>query len=493
MMRGSTQPVRVLVTGFGPFPGIPYNASASLVLGLAHAAPAPGLEIATAIIPVVWANARDAAREAAAQFAPHAILHFGVAKRAAGFEVEARAFNRSGLKEDHAGIVRASRPLVRAGRPVLASTLPAAALVRALRKDGYPATVSRDAGRYLCNALFYWSLNDSEDKGRLVGFIHMPAFGVETTVKPAPHDGGRRCRRADFLRASAEAVLRARQTGLGERGGGAGHGSQALYRNGRGSGRLGGSVDAAHAAQAASGRSIADFGVEPNAERDQSAAMQRAVDALTAEGLPVVIPAGKYRAAKVQLPSKASVLGAPGLTLIAAPDGAPPSNAGTRTISGCAASPFWARASSRRSATLLHIADCRVISSGGDGLVCSGSGLLVTGNRASDCARAAIWVEGDGMVTANLIGGVGQFGLRLGSAWRLGTMTVINNRIDGPEVGIAASASDVGYALIAMNMIAGAKNGGIRALNGEELIGKDLTRGGSEAFRNLAIAANVSL
>jgi hypothetical protein len=253
------------------------------------------------------------------------------------------------------------------------------------------------------------------------------------------------------------------------------------------------SVDAAHAAQAASGRSIADFGVEPNAERDQSAAMQRAVDALTAEGLPVVIPAGKYRAAKMQLPSKASVLGTPGLTLIAAPDGAAAFECRNASDIGLRGVSFVGTGLVAKECHNLTIADCRVISSGGDGLVCSGSGLLVTGNRTSDCARAAIWVEGDAMVTANLIGGGGQFGLRLGSAWRLGTMTVINNRIDGPEVGIAASASDVGYALIAMNMIAGAKNGGIRALNGEELIGKDLTRGGSEAFRNLAIAANVSL
>ena len=72
-------------------------------------------------------------------------------------------------------------------------------------------------------------------------------------------------------------------------------------------------------------------------------------------------------------------------------------------------------------------------------------------------------------------------------------MSVINNYIDGPEVGIGVSSSDVGYAFIAMNMITGAKNGGIRALSGNELIGKDLTRGGSEAFRALGIAANVSL
>ena len=55
------------------------------------------------------------------------------------------------------------------------------------------------------------------------------------------------------------------------------------------------------------------------------------------------------------------------------------------------------------------------------------------------------------------------------------------------------SSVDAGYAFIAMNMITGAKNGGIRALSGDQLIGKDLTRGGSEAFRALGIAANVSL
>ena len=141
----------------------------------------------------------------------------------------------------------------------------------------------------------------------------------------------------------------------------------------------------------------------------------------------------------------------------------------------------------------LTVSDCQVVSSGGDGLVCGGTGLLVTGNRAASCAGAAIWVEGDGMVTNNLISGPGQFGLRLGGHKRLGTLTVMNNRIEGTAVGIAASAASDGYAFIAMNMIAKATKGGIRALLGEELSSRDLTRGGSEAFRNLGIAANVAI
>ncbi len=255
----------------------------------------------------------------------------------------------------------------------------------------------------------------------------------------------------------------------------------------------GATAEAAPLPQGAPGRSVADFGVEPNAERDQSAAMQRAIDALAPAGQPVIIPAGMYRVAKLQLPSRAAVSGAPGLSILVAPQGSSAfefQNKQDVSLRGVA---FIGTGLAARDCRNLTIADCQVISSGGDGLVCSGSGLLVTGNRASACARAAIWVEGDGLVSNNLIGGGGHFGLRLGSAWRLGTMSVINNYIDGPEVGIGVSSSDTGYAFIAMNMITGAKNGGIRALSGDQLIGKDLTRGGSEAFRALGIAANVSL
>jgi len=255
----------------------------------------------------------------------------------------------------------------------------------------------------------------------------------------------------------------------------------------------GATAEAAPLAQGAPGRSVTDFGVEPNAERDQSAAMQRAIDALAPAGQPVIVPAGMYRVAKLQLPSRAAVSGSPGLSILVAPQGSAAFEFQNKQDVGLRGVAFIGAGLAARDCRNLTIADCQVISSGGDGLVCSGSGLLVTGNRASACARAAIWVEGDGLVSNNLISGGGQFGLRLGSAWRHGTMSVINNYIDGPEVGIGVSSSDAGYAFIAMNMITGAKNGGIRALSGDQLIGKDLTRGGSEAFRALGIAANVSL
>ncbi len=254
-----------------------------------------------------------------------------------------------------------------------------------------------------------------------------------------------------------------------------------------------GAAEAASLAVAISGKTVIDFGVVPGASFDQSAAMQEAIGKLAAAGQPIVIPAGQYRVGKLQLPSKATVLGVPGLSvLIAQPGLSAFETLNTQDIS-LRGMTFSGIGLVARECRNLSVSDCQVLSSGGDGIVCAGTGLFIAGNRASSCAKAAIWVEGDAMVTGNFVSGPGQFGLRLGGAARLGTLTVMNNMIEGAAIGIAASNSDNGYAFIAMNMISGAAKGGIRALMGDELIGKDLTRGGSEAFRNLAIAANVSV
>ncbi len=252
-------------------------------------------------------------------------------------------------------------------------------------------------------------------------------------------------------------------------------------------------AEASPALLGSAAKALGDYGVMPGIWGDQTPALQKAIDELTAAGQPVVIPAGRYNASKLQLPSKSTLLGVPGLTILNAPVGMPVFESQSARDVNLRGLSFVGIGLFARDSTNLTVADCQVISSAAHGLVCSGTGLSITGNRATACAGAAIWVEGDGIVTNNLIGGPGQYGLRLGTATRLGNLYVMGNRIEGAAIGIGASNSDKGYAFITMNMIAGAKNGGIRALTGDELTGHDLTKGGSEAFRNLAIAANVSI
>ncbi len=205
--------VRVLVTGFGPFPGMPHNASASLVRALALSAQIPGIELFSEVIPVKWADAGTAAGNAIARVEPHAILHFGVSKRVTGFEIETRAFNTSGPKQDHAGLVRPASPLDRSGMPVLFATMPPAVLLRALRRGGFPAQLSRNAGRYLCNALFYWSLAGAVSSGKLVSFIHIPAHTADANAEPRFSLKDATEGAHVLVRASAQAVLCARRNG----------------------------------------------------------------------------------------------------------------------------------------------------------------------------------------------------------------------------------------------------------------------------------------
>ena len=175
----TTRKTRVLLTGFGPFPGVPVNASAELARELAEAANRafPGVEVVAAYLPTEWAEGRSELRGLLKRLAPDIALHFGVSERARGFEIEARGHNARAQCADARGanppsiVVRDDGPL---RRP---ANLPAHSIASRLRQAGIPALVSWDAGTYLCNALLYHALDRYNDDPTLRrnGFIHVPS------------------------------------------------------------------------------------------------------------------------------------------------------------------------------------------------------------------------------------------------------------------------------------------------------------------------------
>jgi pyroglutamyl-peptidase len=179
----------VLLTGFGPFPSVPANATSVLVPRLAEAARAafPGIVFETRTLPTEWAAGIDHLYGLYQGVAPSVALHFGVSSRARGFEVEARGRNRLALLPDAAGAFPSALVLRADGHEYLASTIPVAAIVNRLRRRGLPAFVSRDAGAYLCNATLYTALDMARrtERDHRIGFIHLPSSLLVEKRRPA--------------------------------------------------------------------------------------------------------------------------------------------------------------------------------------------------------------------------------------------------------------------------------------------------------------------
>lgn len=165
----------VLITGFGPFPGVPVNATMRLVPELAFAARRlhPDLRITSEILPTEWGVAPQRLGVLLGEIAPDLALHFGVSSRARGFEIERRACNVNTGLPDAAGQMPAGQAIRAGGAEFISASLPVAHLVERLRQRGIPAFASRDAGTYLCNSLLYHTLA-AAPPGRRAGFIHLP-------------------------------------------------------------------------------------------------------------------------------------------------------------------------------------------------------------------------------------------------------------------------------------------------------------------------------
>ena len=168
--------LRVLVTGFGPFPGTPRNATAEIVEGLEVA----GADVRAIVLPVAWSKAPAIAVAAARDFDARLILMCGVASPKGKLRVECGAVHRSSDKADAEGNVIDER-----GGEAVRMTLDIRAAVRAARHaihvrasifgdvlPGARIAPVRDVNNYVCNHLaFHVRKADIAP----CGFLHWPS------------------------------------------------------------------------------------------------------------------------------------------------------------------------------------------------------------------------------------------------------------------------------------------------------------------------------
>jgi pyroglutamyl-peptidase len=127
------------------------------------------------VLPVSYERVADGLQRVIEERAPDRVVSFGLAVDRTAIGVERFAHNLDeAATTDNDGAPGSGRPIDPDGPLALGSTLPVDAIVAALNADGISAEISRDAGGYLCNHVFY-CLRRAGANG---GFVHLPLLEI---------------------------------------------------------------------------------------------------------------------------------------------------------------------------------------------------------------------------------------------------------------------------------------------------------------------------
>ena len=177
----------VLITGFGPFPGAPYNPTQPLVARLMRLRrPAlADVELGSHIFPVTYSAVDQELPKLLAKLRPQALLMFGLAARTAHVRVETRARNAVTMLWPDAAQTRVRKGSIGLGPDAMMFGPHTAKLLRAARATGIDARSSRDAGAYLCNYVSWRAIEaaGADDHLQLSAFIHIPLLARGTSLR----------------------------------------------------------------------------------------------------------------------------------------------------------------------------------------------------------------------------------------------------------------------------------------------------------------------
>ncbi|WP_298104144.1 pyroglutamyl-peptidase I [Bradyrhizobium sp.] len=177
----------IIVTGFGPFPGAPFNPTEPLIARLLRLR-RPSLsdvDLVGHIFPVTYKDVDRELDEMLVSHRPHALLMFGLASRTAHVRIETRARNAITTLWPDAGRAKPRKGSIAGAGDAMTFGPHTDRLLRVALATGIDARISRDAGSYLCNYLSWRVIEATRRSGgpRLAAFVHIPLF---------PRDASRR-------------------------------------------------------------------------------------------------------------------------------------------------------------------------------------------------------------------------------------------------------------------------------------------------------------
>lgn len=174
----------ILVTGFEPFGGETVNASweaAKQLEGWRHG----DLTAIAGLLPCSYEASVKNLIHTIERLRPDALLMTGQAARRAVVCVERFAHNLDdAAAPDNDGDLRRAIRISRAAPEWLEATAPASVIARAIKQAGIPARLSRSAGAFVCNHLYFGALQYLGAQGSPIPavFLHLPATPEQTPL-----------------------------------------------------------------------------------------------------------------------------------------------------------------------------------------------------------------------------------------------------------------------------------------------------------------------
>ncbi|MGE7874171.1 pyroglutamyl-peptidase I [Bacillus paramycoides] len=176
----------VLLTGFDPFGGESINPAWEVAKSL-HEKTIGEYKIISKQVPTVFHTSIQVLKAYIEELTPEIIICIGQAGGRADITIERVAINVDDARiADNEGNRPVDIPVVEEGPIAYWSTLPMKAIVKRLREEGIPTSVSQTAGTFVCNHLFYGLMHELEkhDKKIKGGFVHIPFLPEQASNYP---------------------------------------------------------------------------------------------------------------------------------------------------------------------------------------------------------------------------------------------------------------------------------------------------------------------
>ncbi|WP_251860126.1 pyroglutamyl-peptidase I [Clostridium sp. Marseille-Q2269] len=175
---------KVLITGFDPFGGEKVNPALEAVKKIQDEI--AGAEVIKVEIPTVFRKSLEKLEEAIKEHNPDIVICIGQAGGRFDITVERVAINIDDARiPDNEGNSPIDIPIFEDGENAYFSTLPIKAMVKEIKENNIPASVSNTAGTFVCNHVMYGLLYMLDKKFKNVKgcFIHVPFIPDQVITK----------------------------------------------------------------------------------------------------------------------------------------------------------------------------------------------------------------------------------------------------------------------------------------------------------------------